>query len=965
MFGFRSIFSTILILLLISLSGAVVFADSAPRFCMVLVTATNGGVVQPEGAISVPYGSGFNLTFTPLSGYEIQKIFVDGTDTGQYSALSLSPVTHDMTVHAVFAPEGRSPDIRSSTPGSSSVGPALGTYVSLTANYTSDSLGSGRTQGKVITVGQSGADFWRIQDAITNASPGDTINVESGTYNETVSIQKSVTLVGLPGDSGRPVISAEGNGTIISIIADDVQIKNLSITSFGRRSGLVAIGGEGISDLALENCVISSTGIGIMVNRSTDISIRDCTLRNISETGLLFSSVNRSVISGNSIDQCETGFFGSRLERLTFWDNLISSSGHDGTLFRDGIVDSDISDNIYVGNGQETMITGVDREGGALSLEYADNVTVSGNDLERNQGTALILNDCVRMMVKGNTLLDNYAGFTYSGDDLDPGNTIDPTNTVNGLPVIYHERVDDTIIDGISLATLYLRNCTNMTISNLSIHTRNGFGIQVIGGSDISMLNCSVRDNLYQNILIADLMRGKITGSEISDGSQHGIGLINVADFKISGCQIRNNSIGAAVRGSTSWIDMGWNTFNSNAIGFLAENNNGLAGFGTLSGNLFECGRIGISIAESIGGNITGNEITGVLDGIVLAGSDGVFIEDNHVTALDTGIRMAGLRQDGSSNHDRECTGNTVIRNTFSAGKSPLLINETQVTGNSLFLNDFVTTMVVSSADIPRQQDVSGSFSWGGVRPSPEDVTNDQKSQSSGETNAWDTGERLRYSYNGTTFSGYLGNHWSNYTGSEIAASGVGDLPVQITPGNIDQYPLTASLNQYHIQGSGYYLELKSGWNFISTPSVLKAGSDSARIFEDVDTKGHSLYTWQNATWKPVKREQAILPLNGYWIYSANNAAVPFSFDPGIVPAPVHLFAGWNAIGHPGIQQAAARDAFSSLGDSWKYCAGFNASVQAYEEPIMREEGGNAILYPSHGYWVYMDHEWDLQPVTG
>jgi pectin methylesterase-like acyl-CoA thioesterase len=52
--------------------------------------------------------------------------------------------------------------------------------------------------------GSGGADFTRIQDAINNASAGDTILVYSGVYYENVYVNKSITLRGID----QPVVDA-------------------------------------------------------------------------------------------------------------------------------------------------------------------------------------------------------------------------------------------------------------------------------------------------------------------------------------------------------------------------------------------------------------------------------------------------------------------------------------------------------------------------------------------------------------------------------------------------------------------------------------------------------------------------------------------------------------------------------------------------------------------------------------
>jgi len=78
--------------------------------------------------------------------------------------------------------------------------------------------------GKTLYVGGSGAgNYTRIQDAIDNASDGDTVFVYSRRYIENIVIEKSLSLIGISeefgsgNDSGKPVIDGNFSDIVISV----------------------------------------------------------------------------------------------------------------------------------------------------------------------------------------------------------------------------------------------------------------------------------------------------------------------------------------------------------------------------------------------------------------------------------------------------------------------------------------------------------------------------------------------------------------------------------------------------------------------------------------------------------------------------------------------------------------------------------------------------------------------------
>jgi PKD repeat protein len=152
-------------------------------------------------------------------------------------------------------------------------------------------------------------------------------------------------------------------------------------------------------------------------------------------------------------------------------------------------------------------------------------------------------------------------------------------------------------------------------------------------------------------------------------------------------------------------------------------------------------------------------------------------------------------------------------------------------------------------------------------------------------------------------------------------------------------------------------IPLSSGWNFVSVPGLLNQGNDTAVIFRNVEANGHSLFRFDpgNGGWSALKDSDRILPLEGFWIFSARNDTVPLSLDPGsgLVP-PRNLLKGWNTIGITGVNSSPAKQAFSPVEETWVHCIGFNSSIQRYGGMISKGVNDNVTVDPSQGYWIFL-----------
>ncbi|HXE37031.1 MAG TPA: nitrous oxide reductase family maturation protein NosD [Azonexus sp.] len=110
-----------------------------------------------------------------------------------------------------------------------------------------------------------------LQPWLDTALPGATIRLPPGTYQGPAVISKPLTLEG----DGKVVIDAGGKGSVLTIRADDVTLRGLTLRRSGNShdqldGGLMAEG----SRLLIENNVIEDVLFGISLHRSTGSVVR-------------------------------------------------------------------------------------------------------------------------------------------------------------------------------------------------------------------------------------------------------------------------------------------------------------------------------------------------------------------------------------------------------------------------------------------------------------------------------------------------------------------------------------------------------------------------------------------------------------------------------------------------------------------------------------------------------------------
>lgn len=245
----------------------------------------------------------------------------------------------------------------------------------------------------------SDGPYVTINSALEDAQQGDTILVKSGTYNEQLRIDKTVSLIG----EGRPIIDGGGDGSIVIISSDDVRFQGFTVRHTGRQmhhedSGIIIQGdhvviednivedalfgiyfAEGNNGLALNNVVygveeldIAMRGDGIRVWFSQhvrlegnevinsrdmliwyadDITIVNNTIHN-NRYGLHFMYSSNAIITGNTFSYNHVGTYLMYSQGLQMIDNTLAyNTGPSG--YGLALKDMDevvVRNNAFIGN---------------------------------------------------------------------------------------------------------------------------------------------------------------------------------------------------------------------------------------------------------------------------------------------------------------------------------------------------------------------------------------------------------------------------------------------------------------------------------------------------------------------------------------------------------------------------------------------------------------------------------------
>ena len=225
-------------------------------------------------------------------------------------------------------------------------------------------------------------DYGSIQEAIDNAAEGDTVYVRKGTYNETVEIDRSMSLIGEDSETTIMVGFRLDYGNpppVINIKAPKVNISGFTITGSGNAGIWIEI-----RDINIEKSGFNITRNNIMNN---GLAIRTY-------------DVSNCIISDNNINRNGDGihFVGS--------DSTISRNNISGNGTGEGI-EVDFSQNVTI---SENQISG-NKDGIYLYyIRQNEPIYIYENNITTNNNGIRFWYDCSNSIIYKNSITSNEVG---------------------------------------------------------------------------------------------------------------------------------------------------------------------------------------------------------------------------------------------------------------------------------------------------------------------------------------------------------------------------------------------------------------------------------------------------------------------------------------------------------------------------------------------------------------------------
>jgi len=280
-----------------------------------------------------------------------------------------------------------------------------------------------------------------IQAAVNAASAGDRIEVEGGSYRESLNITKPVVLAG----KGLPLLDSGSIGPALALRADGIVVSGFDIRST-RQTGIRVLSHNNVirnntirgcldgvrlehssRNSIVENDINNNTnGINLVYSNRNAIdnnSIRDNNINEESDCGIFLAYSGENAIRYNNLSEngdcsislrasCSNTILGN-VASNNDWYGISLEDGSDGNSLAENILRENKASGAYLDSSRKNLLikNAASDNSNGISLDYDSNDNVlAGNNVSNNQKGLHIANHSSNNTLRDNTAMKNGYG---------------------------------------------------------------------------------------------------------------------------------------------------------------------------------------------------------------------------------------------------------------------------------------------------------------------------------------------------------------------------------------------------------------------------------------------------------------------------------------------------------------------------------------------------------------------------
>lgn len=448
------------------------------------------------------------------------------------------------------------------------------------------------------------------------------------------------------------------------------------------------------------------------------------------------------------------------------------ASDGDMVIVRDGIYRENINVNkrlmIRSENGSaKTIVRSAHSDDDVFSVK-SDYVEISGFTAKGAWGWhwsigGIYLGGVEHCNITNNIVSNNDMGIMCYGSNTNKIiNNIISSNTWEGIDVhnSNNNKITNNIMsnwNGIELGYSCNNEITNNTFKNDGIY---------IWGDEVFYYNTHVIEGNTANERPIYYYKNT-NGIKVPEDAGEVI-LANCTDMTVENINASFSSIGTEL-GYTTDSEISNNSLN---INLEYSNNNNICDHNILNDN-------NIYLHYSSNNYIYNNTILNNFDGIYLS----LYSEYNNIYNNNLSNNYYGISLYSSSNNN--ITNNIINSNNAKGIELSRYSDNNNIANNNISNNDKGIYLWDSSNNKIRLNNF---------------INNDQNAYSGFcDGTQWNSPKKMTYTYKGANYTNYMGNYWSNYSGSDADDDGIGDTPYNIDYSDNDNYPLMEPFEIYFV----------------------------------------------------------------------------------------------------------------------------------------------------------------------